>query len=448
MPYTKKLSWGLSEWNGKLIVVITAFAAFMCYTSMYAFRKSFTAAEFEDQRLFGMDYKVCLVIIQMLGYMLSKFYGIRFIAESKASGRGRSLVMLILLSWLGLFGFAVSPHPWNAFFLFLNGFPLGMIWGLVFSYLEGRKYTEFMGAVMAVSLVFASGLVKSVGRWLMDVFPVNEYWMPFCTGLLFFIPFIGCVALLEKLPPPTTEDKLFRTERVQMDKAMRKQFLRTFFPGIALTVVLYTLLTIIRDIRDNFEVEIWEKLHVNGSSIYAKVDGIISFIILVFMSLLILVKDNQKAFKIIHIKILFGFLIAGFSTYLFHLEKIDGTTWMLLVGLGLYMAYIPYNAIFFERLIATFQIRGNIGFIMYIADSIGYLGSFMILLNKELLPDSVSWGDYFIQLVFWASIGGTILSALSYRYFGRKKKHTILAETVQWSANEDQLKTGLLKNTY
>ena len=435
MPYIKNLTSKASKRSEKVIVLVTALAAFMCYTSMYAFRKSFTAAPFDDQILFGMDYKIGLVIIQMLGYMVSKFYGIRFIAEIKKSKRGKSLVTLILISWLGLFGFAVCPHPWNAFFLLINGFPLGMIWGLVFSYLEGRKYTELMGAVMAVSLIFASGLVKTVGRWLMDSFPINEYWMPFCTGLLFFLPFIACVAILEKIPPPTSEDKSLRTERVPMNKLMRRRLLKQFFPGIVLTVTIYTLLTIVRDIRDNFEIEIWEKLNVSGPSIYAKVDGIISVVVLICMGLLILVKDNQKAFKIIHLKIMVGFLIAGFSTYLFHQGKLEGTNWMLLVGLGLYMAYIPYNAIFFERMIATFQIRGNIGFVMYIADSIGYLGSFMVLVNKELLPDSVSWGDYFIQMVFWTSFIGAILCALSYYYFTWKKKRGTLVDTMQWSTD-------------
>ncbi len=38
---------------------------------------------------------------------------------------------------------------------------------------------------------------------------------------------------------------------------------------------------------------------------------------------------------------------------------------MILVGLGLYTGYIPYNAIFFERLIAVFRMSGNVGFLIY-----------------------------------------------------------------------------------
>ncbi|MDM1293075.1 hypothetical protein HX021_02040 [Sphingobacterium sp. N143] len=160
----------------------------------------------------------------MLGYLLSKFYGIKFISECKQRNRGRYLITLICISWAGLLAFAFCPTPWNVVFLFINGFPLGMVWGLVFSYLEGRRFTEIMGAVMSVSLIFASGFIKTVGRWLMATFQVNEFWMPFFTGMLFFLPFVFCVWILENAPDPTERDKSLRTERVTMDAGMRKHF--------------------------------------------------------------------------------------------------------------------------------------------------------------------------------------------------------------------------------
>ena len=410
---------GLDE---RSVAILLAITAFLCYTSMYSFRKSFTASAFANESILGIDYKVCMVIIQMLGYLFSKFYGIKFISESKQRNRGRYLLALICVSWIGLLAFALFPRPWNVIFLFINGFPLGMVWGLVFSYLEGRRYTEIMGAVMSVSLIFASGFIKTVGRWLMSTFYVNEFWMPFFTGMLFFIPFVLCIWVLENAPGPTAQDKRLRTERVAMDASMRKHFFKVFMPGIILTIIIYTMLTILRDVRDNFEIEIWQMLHLKGAGIFAKVDGTIALIVLILIGCLIMVKDNLKAFKLIHYMIILGFLTAGISTYLFTMHWIGGLSWMLLVGLGLYMAYIPYNAIFFERMIATYRMKSNIGFVMYMADSVGYLGSFLILMNKEFLPNSVTWGAYFIQLVYLASIIGAILAIFSLVYFVRKKE--------------------------
>src|SRR5690606_26617006 len=76
-------------------MLLMGLAAFGCYTSMYAFRKAFTAGTFEGISFWGIDYKVWLVIAQVFGYMLSKFYGIRFIAELGERGRGYKIITLV-----------------------------------------------------------------------------------------------------------------------------------------------------------------------------------------------------------------------------------------------------------------------------------------------------------------------------------------------------------------
>ena len=65
--------------------------------------------------------------------------------EKMATG----IIKLIAIAWIALLFFAITPPPYNIFFLLLNGIPLGIIYGLVFSYLEGRKTTELLGAVLA-----------------------------------------------------------------------------------------------------------------------------------------------------------------------------------------------------------------------------------------------------------------------------------------------------------
>ena len=127
--------------------------------------------------------------------------------------------------------FAIVPAPYNVVFLFLNGFPLGMLWGVVFSYVEGRKSTDFIGAALAVSFIFSSGWVKSVGAWLIEQYHITEFWVPFCTGLVFAIPLIICVYGLEKVPPPSEEDELLRTKRIPMTGVERKFLLKLQCPS-------------------------------------------------------------------------------------------------------------------------------------------------------------------------------------------------------------------------
>src|SRR5215467_10530513 len=77
----------LSAW-----CVLAAFGTYFC---MYAFRKPFTAAGFQDVVLWGVGYKTVLVTAQVLGYTLSKFLGIKVVAEVRPQRRAALLLGLI-----------------------------------------------------------------------------------------------------------------------------------------------------------------------------------------------------------------------------------------------------------------------------------------------------------------------------------------------------------------
>ena len=72
-----------------------AAAAFITYLSMYAFRKPFTAATYDGLSLWGLDYKILLIITQLIGYTISKYVGIKLISELHAGNRIRMLIMLM-----------------------------------------------------------------------------------------------------------------------------------------------------------------------------------------------------------------------------------------------------------------------------------------------------------------------------------------------------------------
>jgi hypothetical protein len=412
----------VAKWPYGLLSVMAAVSSFGAYTCMYAFRKAFAAGTFSGLEYFHINYKVWLVIAQVIGYTLSKFYGVKFISELKPGQRAKYILMLIGIAWAALLLFSIIPAPYNIICLFINGFPLGLIWGLVFGYLEGRKSTEFMAAVLSISLIFASGFVKSVAKGMMAIYHVNEFIMPFLTGALFVLPLLLFVFMLELMPTPTAEDIRLRTKRLPMDAAERKSFLQKFLPGIILTLIIYVLLTIMRDVRDNFEPEIWKAFGITDYTVYTKTDTIISIIVLVAMSLLILVRKNLRAFGLIHMMIISGCILIGISTVMFTFHIIGVMTWMTMAGLGLYLGYVPYNAVFFERLLASFHYKGNVGFLIYVADSMGYLGSVSVLLVKELGQPNVSWGMFFKDSVLAVAVVGGICATLSLLYFMRSAR--------------------------
>jgi len=404
-----------------------AVVVFLAYTMIFGFRKSFTVATFEGLTIAGYSYKTVLVICQMLGYLLAKFYGIKYISELKRTGRGKIIIVLTAIAWLSWVFFAIVPLPYNIVFLFINGFPLGMLWGVVFSYVEGRRSTDFIGATLAVSFIFASGFVKSVGAWLMVNFGISEFWVPFYTGLVFSLPLILFIFLMEKIPAPSEEDIKYRAERIAMTPADRKKFMKDFLAGLIACVLIYCFATIFRDIRDNFGAEMWKEMgYFNQPAIFAKTETPITLIVLVLIGSMVLIKNNFVALKTAHYFILFGFILAGASTLLLKTNLLTPIWWMTLVGLGLYMVYIPFNAVFFDRLISTFKYASNVGFLIYIADSFGYVGSIGVLLTKEFFKVQLNWVTFFSNSVVILSVIGGLLTLFSLYYFSKKYKKIVL----------------------
>jgi len=422
---TPKIQNWLTNTSPALFSLYTSFAAFSTYSCMYAFRKPFAVATFQDLSFWGIDYKILLITAQVLGYTLSKFIGIKVVSEMSGKKRGISIVLLISTAALALLGFAITPSPYNIIFLFLNGLPLGMVWGLVFSYLEGRRVTEILGAGLSVSFIFSSGLVKSIGKWLMLDFGVSEFWMPVLTGMIFFLPMLFFVWMLEQVPPPTVKDEESRTKRMPMNKAERWKFFRSFSTGLVLMILVYTLLTAFRDFRDNFASDIWINLGFGDQAmIFTLTEIPVAITVLITMSLVMLIKNNLKAFMTLHLIIMVGIFMIGFGTFAFEQGWINGPVWMTLVGMGLYLGYVPFNSVLFDRLIAVFKYVSNAGFLIYLADAFGYLGSVGILFYKNYFFSELNAARFFIRggyLMFVISLTLTILSMI---YFYRKHKHT------------------------
>ena len=119
-----------------------------------------------------------------------------------------------------------------------------------------------------------------------------------------------------------------------------------------------------------------------------------------------------------------GFGIALVSTILFNTGNLQVVPWMVLNGLGLYMGYIPFNVMMFERMIASFKRPANVGFLIYISDSFAYLGSICILLYKNFGQHNLSWMSFFSTMIYIVCTIGIVFTIFSQLYFNRKKHLT------------------------
>lgn len=398
-------------------------AALITYMSMYAFRKPLSAATFEGISYWGVDYKIITLISQVVGYTCSKFLGIRVVSAMQPERRTRYILGFIGTAWIALLFFAAVPAPWNVAFLVINGLPLGMIFGIVMSFLEGRRNTELLGAGLCVSFITASGNTKSVGQFLVVDFGVSEFWMPFFTGLV-FVPFLLLgVWMLGKIPPPSEEDKRLRTERTPMTGSQRKRFIHAFLAGVAMSTATYSTLTVFRDLRDNFAVELWARMGYEGNSgILAFSEICIAVLVLCFIASMIKVIDNRKAFYGNIIMFIFGGLMLIGTTFVFSSGRLSPVLWMILSGFGLYLCYACFHTMFFERWIAVFKCTGTISFLICISDSFGYLGSVGVLVYKNFFNHDMDWLTFITAAAYVAGVVIAVLSAAMYVYFKRKEK--------------------------
>lgn len=408
-----------SNW---LFVIWSMVAAFGAYFCMYAFRKPFNAGIYAGEGLFGLNYKIVLIMAQVFGYMLSKFIGIKVISELKPHKRQMLIISLILFSEVGLLFFGLVNRPYKFLFLFLNGLPLGMIWGVVFSYLEGRRFTEVLGMGLSISLIVSSGILKTVYFTVHEWLPaVSEYWLPFVIGLLFLPVFLLFVWMLAQIPPPDETDKLLRAERSPMTTTDKKEVVRDYGWGILCFVLIYSLLTTMRDFRDNFSVEIWSEINPHwNKTVFAKTEIISAVIVLIAVGSLSIIRNNIKGFWGTQWVIALGIVVCGGSTLLFQTGVLDPFWWMLLTGTGLFLAYVPIQVAVFERLIALFKLKANAGFFVYICDSVGYVGSVALLLYKEFYEHNVSWYKVLMNFSYLLSVASIVLLAFIALFFNRK----------------------------
>lgn len=400
--------------------ILAAVAAFGTYTCMYAFRKGITAATFEGMEYWGVSYKIWLVNLQVLGYALSKLIGIKVVSEAARHLRGWYILGLVSFAGLTLVGFALVPPPYNMFFFFLNGLPLGMIYGLVLGFLEGRRQTDILVAALTASFIFASGFVKTIGLYVMQNWGVSEFYMPMVTAGLFIPAIAVFLTLLVRLPAPNAEDEALRTVRVPMNWEDRRKFVQTFYQGVVLFIIGYVLLTILRDFRDNFGREIFQEQGINNPVVFSRVETPIALGILILLGLLIRVKDNFRAFTIVNGITFLGVLLAVGATALFQAKLIQVEFWMLCVGAGMYLGYVPANGIYFDRIIAAFRYPGTVGFIVTLADTWGYMGSFGLQLYKNFGQADISYTTFLIYAVYFMLGGYGILMLLTYRYFQKR----------------------------
>lgn len=414
--------------------ILAVTAAFGTYFCMYGFRKPFTVSSYEGSVFWDINFKTLVVSVQVIGYMISKFIGIKVISEMPPNRRAFALLGLIGIAEAGLALFGILPRPWNVVGLFVNGLALGMVFGLVLGFLEGRRVTEALVAGLCTSFILADGITKSVGRWLLDL-GVVEDWMPFTAGLVFLLPLIGFVSLLSLVPPPDQEDVEERSARHEMTRADRWALFHKYALGLTMLVGMFLLVTVVRSVRADFAPELWSSLNYEpDASTYGLSELYVGLGVILVSGLAVLVRNNRQAFFISLGICAMGFAIIAVTLFGLQAGVVDPFSFMVLIGIGLYLPYVAVHTTVFERMLAMTREKGNLGFLMYLADAYGYLGYVIVMFTR----DAVSGGGNFLTFFTgfcWVTVGLSAISlVVAWRYFQGQRETVPVTPAVENAA--------------
>ena len=360
-----------------LFVLWAGGTALLSYSLVYALRKPFTAAEFEGLQVYGMDYKIAVSIIQLLGYVSAKLLGIKYISELRPEERLKFIIGSAALSEISLIAFGVLPIPYNIVALYFNGLSLGCMWGVIFSFLEGRRTTDILASIMGVSMALSSGVAKSLGLYALNQLHVSEFWMPALIGA-------------------------------------------------------NLLLTVQRDIKEDFIVCIID-VQTISSWAFAQIDSIATFVLLAVFALLATTYNHLKVLCMLLILSTFGMGTLAFLGATEGNEHIPTTIWLFLQSLCLDIAYLSFQTIFFERFIACFKIKGNVGFFIITIDFVGYLGTLGLLLFKEFCASHIDWASFYNHMSLFIGVACCLsfIASLIYMIYARKRKQGPLPEKAE-----------------
>lgn len=415
-----------------LFILWAGGAALLSYSLVYALRKPFTAASFENAEFFDLDYKVVVTISQILGYVISKFIGIKLISELRPEERFRFILTSVVLAEASLILFGLLSTPYNIAAMFLNGLSLGCMWGVIFSFIEGRRVTDILASLLGVSMVVSSGTAKSVGLYVMNHLHVSEFWMPALIGAVALPLLLLLGWVLNCLPAPSDEDIACKSKRETLNSEQRWALFRNFMPFLIMLFIANVVLVVLRDIKEDLLVNIIDVSNYS-SWLFAQVDGIVTLIILGVFGLMVFVKDNLKALSVLLGLIIIGMIVMSVISFGHRQIEMSPVTWLFVQSLCLYMAYLTFQTIFFDRFIACFRIRGNVGFFIALNDFLGYAGTVVVLVMKEFFSPDINWAEFYNLMAGYVGVICCICFVGSFFYLHQRYRRESRKETVAGS---------------
>jgi len=364
----------------------------------------------------GVDFKTCLTLSSEFGKLVSKLLGMFIVSRINRQSR---LVVLIIFNVVAMclisLPFAFLDPIYQLVGTFLAMCLLSSTYGIIVLYYEGRRITETLGTLSAISYLFGTGAAKSTGAFFLNY--ISPRFMPLTVACTFLPISIICMILLDMVPEPTREDVAHRSKRSKMSLKDQFSFMWTFNLGIFVLMVLNLCTLLVRNFRDYFAPEIYQYGLKTGvpEETYLAADAFGGAIAILTGIFLPKVARHKVAFFImIGLTLLGGLILVGF-TFMFEYSILPGLPWLLSIAAGMWIVYLPINSgAMWDRLFAISRIHGTDSFLIYAVDILGGVGTIVLMFWKLFFFHSDP-GSMFVILTM---VVGSIVCVGSLILFG------------------------------
>ncbi|MES1910816.1 MAG: hypothetical protein MHM6MM_003345 [Cercozoa sp. M6MM] len=405
--------WGIQRSSPGLFAVLAGVVVFTTYAATYCIRFPTFVPTYKDRTAFGVELKSALTIAQSFGYILFKIPTVVYFP--KLPKRAWMPALIACYAWstvcLALMGWFTSGEG-KVVMTFLCAAGLTPVYALIVRFLEGRKITEPLTAMLLFATVVTGGMARSIGAWFLTL-GVAEAWMPLVVALCAAPVYCLSSYLLHTLPPPTEEDRSLRQARLPMTIGQQKQWSLKFWQPLSVCAVWYIAAVGYRMFRDYFQTDIMEELMCDVGQdpdecspsplVYTLTEFACGSVVLAAVVSLTPLKNNYKAFflTMLYMAIGSGPLLIGGTALLSGSSPLG---WMVSSGTGVSLGgSMLIGAPWWDRLMAAAGDSYTVSFLCYWSDFFGHSGTIGVVFYKEFFTsDDVSFASFFESISYVA----------------------------------------------
>lgn len=368
----------------RVAVTLTALTS-LAYASMSFVKDPIFAPTWQGERVLGVELKELIALASPIGMVFGK---IPSMLVTPTLRRERLLHALLVVAWGSTALMASTPLlPAAAIVLCQFGAKAlqGSLWALLMRYMEGRRHTDAIVSLLTLSWIGMSGLAKGACAELLARGLPPRGAVAAC-ALLGGACMTACLLALDAQPAPSALDVHARGERARMASVWGEgvALICRHRAGLLLATAAYVICGALRNYRDFYLAEL---LLVSGLGEDARAFAATELALAVAVTLLAgsvtLVSDNWSALRLLLCAGACGGVLTVVATLAWLAQMLDGITWVLAFGLGVYLVYMPVGSTMLDRLMGAAGERYTVALLSLLLDWSVQAGTVVLLLLRR-----------------------------------------------------------------